>query len=291
MSQSLNPEYQGKKKAAKPLSDAEMIAAAAAKHEEQFAEQSAQIKVPTEIVELPSKGKLYPDGHPLRAGKIEMKYMTAKEEDILTNQSYIKNGVVLDKLFQSLIVTKFDYNDLLLCDKNAIMVAARVLGYGKDYPIKVESPSGETVEHTIDLTTIEDREIDWDQIKDGTNHFEYELPASKRKLTFSLLTHGKQKKVDAEKRAMKKLKKDEGALTTMLKYVITSVDGNKEQNFIRKFVDQEFFAIDSRAFRKHIKTMTPDLDLNIEIPDPETGEPFRSTLTIGLDFFWPDSGL
>ena len=108
MSQSLNPDYQGKKKSTKPLSDAEMIAAAAAKHEEQFAEQSAGIKVPSEIVELPSKGKLYPDGHPLRAGKIEMKYMTAREEDILTNQSYIKNGGVLDKLFQALILTKFE---------------------------------------------------------------------------------------------------------------------------------------------------------------------------------------
>ena len=289
MSQSLNPKYQGKKKAAKPLSDAEMIAAAAAKHEEQFAEQSTQIKVPTEIVELPSKGKLYPEGHPLRAGKIEMKYMTAREEDILTNQSYIRNGVVLDKLFQALIVTKFDYNDLLLCDKNAIMVAARVLGYGKDYPIKVNSPSGETVEHTIDLTTIEDREIDWDLIPDGSNHFEYELPASKRKVTFSLMTHGQQKKIDAEKRAMKKLKKNENSLTTMMKYLITSVDDNKEQNFIRKFVDQEFFAIDSRSFRKYVKSVTPDLNLNIEIPDPETGDHFPSILNIGLDFFWPDA--
>jgi hypothetical protein len=289
MSQSLNPDYQGKKKSTKPLSDAEMIAAAAAKHEEQFVEQSAGIKVPSEIVELPSKGKLYPDGHPLRAGKIEMKYMTAREEDILTNQSYIKNGVVLDKLFQALILTKFDYNDLLLCDKNAIMVAARVLGYGKDYPITVTSPyTGEEVEYTVDLTTINEREIDWSKLENGKNEFEFELPASKRKVTFSLLTHGMQKKIDAEQKAIKKLKKD-ATLTTMLKYIITSIDGDTSDTAIRKFVDRELFAIDSRAFRQHVKSVTPDLDLVIEVPDGESGDTFRSSINIGLDFFWPDT--
>jgi hypothetical protein len=289
MSQSLNPDYQGNKKSPKAMSDADMIAAAAAKHEEQFTEQSAKIKVPSEIVELPSKGKLYPDGHPLKSGRVEMKYMTAREEDILTNQSYIKNGVVLDKLFQALILTKFDYNDLLLCDKNAIMVAARVLGYGKDYPITVTSPyTGEEVEYTVDLTTIGEREIDWSKLENGKNEFEFELPASKRKITFSLLTHGMQKKIDAEQKAIKKLKKD-ATLTTMLKYIITSIDGDTSDSTIRKFVDRELFAIDSRALRQYIKSITPDLDLVINVPDGESGDTFRSSINIGLDFFWPDT--
>ena len=288
MSQSLNPNYQDKKKASKPMSDAEMIAAATAQHEQQSTE-SAKITVPSEIVELPSKGVLYPDDHPLKAGTIEMKYMTAREEDILTNQSYIKNGVVLDKLFQALILTKFDYNDLLLCDKNAIMIAARVLGYGKDYPVTVTSPyTGEDVDYTVDLTTIGEREIDWSKLENGKNEFEFELPASKRKVTFSLLTHGIQKKIDAEQRAIKKLKKD-ASLTTMLKYVITSIDGDSSDGAIRKFVDRELFAIDSRALRKHIKSVTPDLDLVIEVPDGESGDTFRSSINIGLDFFWPDT--
>ena len=88
-----------------------------------------KFKLPTEMVDLPSKGLLYPEGNPLREGKIEIKYMTAKEEDILTNQNYIKQGVVIDKLLQSLIVTKINYDDLLVGDKNAIMVAARILAY------------------------------------------------------------------------------------------------------------------------------------------------------------------
>ena len=95
--------------------------------------QPVQHKFPTETIKLPSKGLLYPKDHPLASGEIEMKYMTAKEEDILTNQNFINNGTVLDKLLQSLIITKVNFNDLFLGDKNAILIASRVLGYGKDY--------------------------------------------------------------------------------------------------------------------------------------------------------------
>ena len=93
----------------------------------------SEFKMPTETIDLPSKGLLYPEENPLSAGTVEIKYMTAKEEDILTNQSYIKKGIVVDKLLQSLIITKINYDDLVVGDKNAILVAARVLGYGKDY--------------------------------------------------------------------------------------------------------------------------------------------------------------
>ena len=116
---------------------------------------SEKFKVPTEIVELPSKGLIYPEGHPLSEGKIEMKYMTAKEEDILTNLNYIKQGVVIDKLLQSLVVTKFEWEDLLIGDKNAIMVAARVLGYGKDYPFNY---NGEEI--IVDLSELPSIELD-----------------------------------------------------------------------------------------------------------------------------------
>ena len=106
---------------------------------------------PTEEVTLPSKGLIYPQDNPLAKGVLEMKYMTAKEEDILTNESYIKNGSVIDKLLEALIVTPINYNDLIVGDKNAIMIAARVLGYGKDYTFELD---GE--EHTVDLTEVKD---------------------------------------------------------------------------------------------------------------------------------------
>jgi len=104
----------------------------------------AELKIPTETVSLPSKGLLYPETSPLAKGEIEMKYMTAAHEDILTNTNYLKNGTVIDKLLKALIVTDIDYNELLVGDKNAIMVAARVLGYGKDYPFKYVNERNQT---------------------------------------------------------------------------------------------------------------------------------------------------
>ena len=284
MSQQVNDDYPNK-----PLSDKQLKEIAAAQYETQATTETQAHDFPTEIVELPSKGKLYPKDHPLSSGTIEMKYMTAKEEDILTNQSFIKNGVVLDKLFRSLIVSPIEYNDLLLCDKNAIMIAARVLGYGKDYECTVTNPeSGEEQKVNIDLTQLTERDIDWSLIKDNVNEFSLTLPASKRDVKIKILTQRDQNKIDKETKAMAKLKRN-ASLTTMLKYVITEIDGDADNSKIRKFIDNELLAIDSRAIRKHLKLVTPDIDLSIDVPDEETGDTFRSQLNIGVDFFWPDA--
>ena len=111
--------------------------------------QETEQKFPSEIIELPSKGLVYPKDNPLSSGKIEMKYKTAREEDILTNKNYIRQGVVLDKLLNSLILSKISYNDLIIGDKNAVLIAARVLGYGKDYKFTY---LGE--EKTVDLSKL-----------------------------------------------------------------------------------------------------------------------------------------
>jgi len=246
---------------------------------------------PTEIIDLPSKGKLYPKDHILSSGTIEMKYMTAKEEDILTNQSYIKQGVVLDKLFKALIMTKVNYNDILLCDKNAIMIAARILGYGKDYEITVtDSESGEPISHTVDLTNLKDKEIDWSLIEDGINAFPLTLPTSKKQIKLKLLSQGEQTKIDAELKGLAKIKKEAG-LTTLLKHVIVELDGDDDKSKIRKFVDTNLLAIDSRAIRQFLKTITPEIDMSIEVPVGEAGDTFPGQLDIGLDFFWPDAEL
>ena len=287
MSNLVNEDYP---KTNKPMSDNQLKKIAEAQYKAEQKSETDTKSYPTEIVELPSKGKFYPEGHALATGKVEMKYMTAKEEDILTNQSYIKNGVVLDKLFKALIVTPVNYNDMLLGDKNAIMVAARVLGYGKDYEISVTDDEGNKQKTVVDLTQLNDKELDWDRFdKDGA--FEFQLPVSKRKVTVCHLTHGIQRKIDAELKGLKKLKKESADLTTRLKYQITSVDGDDSNAVIRKFVDNELLAIDSRALRKFIDNITPDIDLKIDCLSEETGEPFRSSVNIGLDFFWPDVDL
>jgi len=100
-----------------------------------------QYGFPTEVLSLPSKGLLYPKDSPLSKGTIDVKYMTAKEEDILTSQNLIEQGVVIDRLLESVIVTpNVKLGDLLIGDKNAIMIGTRILGYGKDYPITIIEP-------------------------------------------------------------------------------------------------------------------------------------------------------
>ena len=292
MATTLNDDYPKK---SVELSDDALKSKAIEQFQKQQHEQAAAAvttnqtsKFPTEIIKLPSQGKYYPAGHPLADGTVEMKYMTAREEDILTNQSYIRQGVVLDKLFQSLLITQFDYNDLLVGDKNAIMIAARVLGYGKEYEFTAKSPSGKDQPVTVDLTKVEDKQIDWDFISLNQREFELTLPACQRVVTVQLVTHGVQKKIDTELKGLEKLKKD-ATVTTMLKHVITSIDGDTKTQTIRHFVDNELFAIDSRYIRNKISEVTPDVDLSIELTDEEDGYPFRGKIAIGLDFFWPDS--
>jgi hypothetical protein len=247
---------------------------------------------PTEIVPLPSKGLLYPEGHPLADGVIEMKYMTAKEEDILTSQNLIKQGVVLDKLFESLIVTPVNYSDLFVGDKNAIMVAARILGYGKDYVVEIDDPfsPGTKQKVTIDLTQIEHKEVDYSLFERRINEFDFELPQSKRVVTFRLMTHKLEKDIQTEIKGMNKTTVRTGIdreLTTRLKNLILAVDGETGRATINNFVDNELFALDSRALRAHMKAISPDLDMTFTFVSDATGEVKEIDIPMDVSFFWP----
>ena len=236
---------------------------------------------PTETVDLPSKGLIYSESSPLSSGKVEMKYMTAKEEDILTNQAYIQKGTVLDKLLESLIVTKgINVKDLIVGDKNALFVAARVLGYGKDYSFNYNDEK-----ITIDLSVLENKLFDESQITKGINEFSYTLPHSKNQITYKLLTGHDESNVDKEIEGLKKINKDfSPELSTRLKYMITSVEGNRDFKSIREFVDNFLLAKDSRALREHVKQTQPDVDLTFT-----TDSGLEVAIPIGISFFWPDA--
>jgi len=240
-----------------------------------------KFKFPTEVVELPSKGLLYPENSPLASGKVEMKYMTAKEEDILTNQSYISKGNVLDKLLESLIVDKtIDVKDFILGDKNALFVAARILGYGKDYSFNY---GGKEV--TIDLSEIDNKPFDEFSITKGVNEFSFTLPHSKNTVTYKILNGHDEKNIDKEIEGLKKINKEiSPELSTRLKYIITSVENDRDTKTIRNFVDNYLLAKDSRALREHIKTTQPDVDLTFTT---DSGE--EVAIPIGISFFWPDA--
>jgi len=247
----------------------------------------SKFKFPTEIVELPSKGLLYPKDNPLSSGKIEMKYMTAKEEDILTNQNYIKQGIVLDKLMQSLIVSKCNYDDLVVGDKNAIMVASRILGYGKDYTFEYEGD-----EVTVDLSEIEPKWINEEHlVESNTNEFSFILPHTNTPITFKILSNKDEKAIDAEVKGLKKINKQSSPeLTTRLKHMILSVNGDSSTKAIREFVSNHLLARDSRALREHIKEIQPDMNLTFDFYPSDGGDVQEDIkIPIGVTFFWPDA--
>ena len=248
-----------------------------------------ETKFPTEIIDLPSKGYFYPEKSPLSSGTVELKYMTAKDEDVLTSQNLIAKGIVLDVLLANLMIDKkIKVSDLLIGDKNALLIAARVLAYGKNYEIELVSPvTGEPTTHNLDLTSLKDIPVDFSKLPKGKNEFEFSLPTSKRVIKYKLLTSGDVDNIDREAKSLNKISDIDRTLTTRLKSMIIEVDGNTEKQTINNFVDNEFFAVDSLAFREHIVDNTPDIDLEISVDID--GEEVEVAVPMTVQFFWPSS--
>ena len=254
-------------------------------------------KFPTEIIDLPSGGTLYPENSALSSGKVEMKYMTAKEEDILTSSNLIQKGLVIDTLLRALIVSNgegksVNYNDLVTGDKNAIMVAARVLGYGAEYPVEMACPAcGAKHKQTVDLTSLEHKILEGDA-PDSEGRFTFKLPIAKKTLTFKILTHADEKLVEAEAKRMKKKKVGGNGvtyeLTSRFKYMIVAIDGEEDKTAIRSFVDNEFLSRDSLAFRQYLDTVSPDVDMTIDFECESCGhEDPTVQMPMNVQFFWP----
>ena len=244
-----------------------------------------KFKFPTEQIELPSKGLPYPAESLLSKGVLEMKYMSAKEEDILTNVNFLKNGTVIDKLLQSMIVTPINYDDLLICDKNALLVAARILGYGKEYDFEYD---GQKI--NFDLSAVDPLPLN-ENIKPGKNEFDFHLPKANVTVTFKLLTHGDEKKIDREIQGLKKVN-PQGSFdqTTRLKHTIVAINGDRDTTDIREFVDNMLIS-DLRELRKYIIKVTPELNLKFDYIKDNGDVVEGVNLPIGISFLWPDSNV
>ena len=248
-------------------------------------------KYPAEIIDLPSKGWFYPVGHPLASGKLEMYYMTARHEDILSSSNLIQKGVVIDKLLEALIVDKkIKYDDLLMGDKAGILIAARILGYGKMYTATIKCPQCEFAnECAIDLSALGDLDIPFEDNQRGSNEFTFILPITNKSITYKLLTHKDEQAIQREVESMKKLNPQvPPAATTLLRALIVAVDGNRDLKVIREFVDG-MPVRDSRALRDDYKKHNPDVDAKFHFKC--TSCMYEQDLEVPMDytFFWPKS--
>jgi len=250
--------------------------------------------VPTDFVALPSEGKYYPEGHPLHGeDSIEIRQMTAKEEDILTSRTLLKKGVALDRVISNLIVNKrIDPDSLFVGDRNAIIVAMRVTGYGSDYETKVTCPScGATTPYSFDLNEAdvylgEEREdFEITDNKDGT--FEVVLPKLQMTITFKLLTGRDEKFLLSGIESDRKRKKDERNITRQLVNTIVAVNGNSDPEVIT-YLANHLPSLDSRHFRKAYRLVAPNVDLTQHYECSECDHEQDMEVPLSADFFWPD---
>ena len=244
-------------------------------------------KFPTEVIDLPSEGKVYPKDSPLSSGKLELKYMTTREEDILMSENLIKKGVVIDKLLDSLIVTKgVKQEDLILGDKNAVLVASRILAYGPEYTVEVTNPNDvdEKVEHTFDLSKCPFKELSKD-VDYSDNSFDFTTPVGKNKLKFKLLTGADETLIEKDIKQSSKFGVSSD-ISTRLRYTVTEVDGDTKSSTINEFT-QNLLARDSVALRGYIRDIAPDIDLTSEVEIG--GETVSVSIPLTVEFFWPQS--
>tara|TARA_R100001510_G_C7656308_1_gene216182 strand:+ start:3341 stop:4186 length:846 start_codon:yes stop_codon:yes gene_type:complete len=255
--------------------------------------QQLEFTVPTHFVDLPSQGNFYPEDSPLcGVESVEMRYMTAKDEDILTNKSLIKNGTVLDRLLQNLLVDKsFKPQDFLVGDKSALIVQARINGYGSDYEVKVACPSCGTIDdYQFDLEQAYSQKVlDFDNLvvtKTNSNTFITTVPFSKAEVEIRLLTGKDERDIANTNRMRTKNKLSELSLTEQMLFYIVSVNGNSDRSYVNSFVDN-MPALDAKHLRATYKEINPTVELEQNFDCSACGYNQVLEVPFTSEFFWP----
>jgi hypothetical protein len=260
-----------------------------------YAVKSEAPVYPAEKILLPSKGKLYAIDNPLSEGYVNLRYPTAKDEDILTSKKLIQNGTVIDIFIGNLITDKkINPDSLLIGDKNALIVASRLLAYGKEYNVEINCPSCNVPKkENIDISKFQSKELGYLDGHANSNEFFITLTATKAKVKFKILTSGDESNIEAELKALKKHKLDkryDSEVTTRLRYAILSVeteDGKKIEN-IKSFVDN-MPSLDAKMLRDRIRELSPNVDMTFNFECEACGHEGRMTMPIGVGFFWPST--
>lgn len=246
--------------------------------------------LPTEFVDLPTRGRFYPEEHPLHNKEsVEIRYMTAKDTDLLTSKSLLKKGVAVDRMIQNILVDQsIKVEDLYSGDKNAIMIAARVNGFGAEYNTKVTCPNCNALcQHTFDLSEVEPKNQETDVKISENGTFEVALPTTKVTMVCRLLTGEDEQAVFKRNEKRKKRNLPEAGLTDQYKIFVVSINGETERRLVEKFIDL-MPARDSTHLRKAYEGAVPNVDLKHDFSCPECDADVLVTIPFSAEFFWPD---
>jgi len=253
--------------------------------------QRMESKFPTEVINLPSKGWFYPTDHPLASGTLELKMMTAKEEDILTSKNLITKNIVLDKLLESVVIDKsIPLDDMFICDRNAAFFAVRRLAYGDIYDANFScGRCGKENNVSIDLGKMDNRPFEFEKYPKGENAFPFKLPFSGIVVTYKILSKKDEIAIEQELKGMEKISKDfTREITTRLSHIIIALDGASEKAKIRKFVGENLTSKDSLALRKHLRDSMPDIDTSFTFLCVHCDLERKEETPMGVGFFWPN---
>ena len=249
-------------------------------------------EVPVESVPLPSRGVCYPTDSPLYGQEtIEIRAMTAREEDILTSRALIKKGTVITELLRSCFVNKsINPDDMLAGDRNAVMTALRITGYGADYRVEVDCPACSTrSKQNFNLADLPIKRLSINPIADGANAFDFNLPVTKKEVRFKFLDGRDEEEIMVMSERKKKTGlSGENLVTTRLKHSILSVNKISDKGKIDLFV-RNMPARDSLALRRHIDSEEPGIDMKAWMDCPNCLESSEVRLPMGATFFWPDA--
>jgi hypothetical protein len=248
------------------------------------------LDIPTELVPLPSNGKVYPPSSSLYAKEtVEIRPMTAREEDILTSRALLKKGTVVTELIKSCLVDKsINTLDLLAGDRNALMVAVRITGYGPEYSAEVTCNECDAKnQQTFNLAELPIKRLEIEPVADGQNLFEFSLPHTKKRVKFKFTTGKDEEELSITQEKQKKLGlKTDTTVTTALQQAIVSIDGIEDRSKINNFIKM-MPARDSLALRNYIRQNEPGLTMKQDMTCPECGHSEEVNMPLGVSFLWP----
>ena len=250
-----------------PISDSELVNLA-----KQQYDQKQKSKIPSVVVNLTSKGKVYPESHPLRQGFVNMRHMTAYDEDIIVNESYIEHGIMFDVLLAELITDDIAIEDIATVDRDGLIINARRLGYGDDYPVSVINPkTGATVNTNVKLSNLLVKDFNLEPDENG--EFEYSFDAD-TKIKFRYRTNRQIPTDDPDKK-----------ISNYLKSIITEVNGDRDVVAIENFIKYNLSPINSKKFRKYYSEVAPSIITDIKVTG-EDGDTFTAGFQFDTGLFW-----